>query len=461
MSRLSLPPFSRRSLLTGLGAGAAGLGLAACGAPGGGDDAGDDPVRDGFGQADVDIPSEYKDRTPILFWAPFTGTNFDAVQNQFTQFNESQDDIVAIAESQGNYENLHQKLTAALQSQTVPDIVSFPEMQWLQYFFSNVFAPLDDYFDDEWNLDIYLEPFSEEGKAAGSTYLVPFARSTPIFYYNKEQYRQAGLPEEGPSTWDDLAEFGPELAKIEIDGRPLATVAFGDGDHAWYSQGEIWGFGGAYSDGFDVTVNDDPVVEMLEFQRKFIHDDGYGFLGQSAAESFTTEVAAGIRASTASLTGLTADSSFEVGCAFIPGQIHAPTEVPTGGAGLAIVRSDSKERQDACAELFRFLARPEMSAEWHRDTGYVPIVKEAQDTSIVKDLVEEDPNYGVALAQLEHAKTADLTNWLRANINEIKTRFSTVYGDNVEVKPMLDDLAQTLQANLDDSREDLEEVLSA
>src|SRR5699024_9889064 len=53
MSRLSLPPFSRRSLLTGLGAGAAGLGLAACGAPGGGDDAGDDPVRDGFGQADV------------------------------------------------------------------------------------------------------------------------------------------------------------------------------------------------------------------------------------------------------------------------------------------------------------------------------------------------------------------------------------------------------------------------
>ena len=461
MSQLSVPPFSRRSLLTGLGAGAAGLGLAACGAPGGGDDDADDPVRDGFGQADVDVPSEYSDRIPILFWAPFTGNNFEAVQHQFKRFNESQDEIVAIAESQGSYEDLHQKLTAALQSQAVPDIVSFPEMQWLQYYFSGAFASLDDYFDDEWNLDVYLEPFSEEGKAAGSTYLVPFARSTPIFYYNKEQYRQAGLPEEGPSTWDDLAEFGPELAKIEVDGRPLATVAFGGGDHAWYSQGEIWGFGGAYSDGFDVTVNDDPVVEMLEFQRKFIHDDGYGFLGQSAAESFTTQVAAGIRASTASLTGLTADSSFEVGCAFIPGQVHTPTEVPTGGAGLAIVRSDSKERQDACAELFRFLAQPEMAAEWHRDTGYIPIVEESLETDIVTDLVDENPNYGVALAQLEHAKTADLTNWLRENINEIKTRFSTVYGDNAEVKPMLDELAETMQANLDDSRDDLEEVLGS
>src|SRR5699024_1470045 len=155
--------------------------------------------------------------------------------------------------------------------------------------------------------------------------------------------RQAGLPEEGPSTWDDLAEIGPELAKIEADGRPLATVALGGGDHAWYSQGAVWGFGGAYSDGFDVMVYDDPVEEMLEFRRRHNHDDGYGFLRQSAAESFTTQVAAGIRASTASLTGLTADSSFEVGCAFIPGQVHTPTEVPTGGAGLAIVRSDSKE----------------------------------------------------------------------------------------------------------------------
>src|SRR5690625_6444566 len=73
-----------------------------------------------------------------------------------------------------------------------------------------------------------------------------------------------------------------------------------------------------------------------------------------------------------------------------------------------------------------------MAAEWHRDTGYIPIVEESLETDIVTDLVDENPNYGVALAQLEHAKTADLTNWLRENINEIKTRFSTVYGDNAE-----------------------------
>src|SRR5690625_3984625 len=162
MSQLSVPPFSRRSLLTALGAGAAALCRAALGAPRAGADDADDALRDGFGQAAVDAPSPYSDRTQILFWAPFTANNFEAVQHQFKRFNESQDEIVAIAESQGSYEDLHQKLTAALQSQAVPDIVSFPEMQWLQYYFSGAFASLYDYFDDEWNLDVYLEPFSEE-----------------------------------------------------------------------------------------------------------------------------------------------------------------------------------------------------------------------------------------------------------------------------------------------------------
>lgn len=460
MSHLSLPPFSRRALLTGLSAGAAGLGLAACGPPGGGDDDADSPVRDGFTQADVDVPSEYSDRLAILFWAPFTGNNFEAVQRQFDKFNKSQDEIVAVAESQGTYDDLNQKFTAGLQAQSVPDIVALAGMQWMNYYGSNALASLDEYFDDEWNTDVYIEPFADEYLAVGKTYLVPFARSTPLFYYNKDKYREAGLPEEGPQTWDDLASFGPELAKIEVKGSPLATVAFGGGDASWQSQGEIWGFGGAYSRDFEVTINDEAGVECFEFQRKFIHDDGYGYLAQEPTTDFTTGTAAGVRASTSSLTSLSSEASFEVGCAFLPGQVNVPTQVPTGGSGLAIVRSDSKERQDACAELFRFLAQPEAAAEWHRDTGYLPIVKASLDTDIVQDVVAADANYGVAFDQLEYAQVGDLAGWLNENTSEITTQLLAIYGDNVEVQSTLDGLATTLQENLDDNRDDIEELLS-
>jgi sn-glycerol 3-phosphate transport system substrate-binding protein len=459
---MSRSPFnlSRRNLLAAMGVGAGAAGLAACGAPSGGGGDSDSAVRDGFTQADVTVPAEYQGRTPILFWAPFTGNNYEVLTAQFQAFNESQDEIVAIAESVGGYADLNQQFTAALQARTVPDIVCFPEMQWLQFHNSGALAPMDSYFDDEWNLDVYIQNYVAEGKAAGETYVVPFARSTPLFYYNKTRYIEAGLPEEGPSTWQDLAEFAPELAKFEVDGRPLSAIAFGS-DDAWFAQADIWGFGGANcTQDFEVTINDEAGVEWLEWQRRFIHEDGYAYLAQAAGTDFQAGVTAGMRGSTAGLTGTTAavDGVFEVGVAYMLSKEGEEKQVPTGGSGLSIVRSESQDRQDACAELFRFLADPEMSAQWHVGTGYVPIVQAAAETTAVKDLVAENPNYLVALNQLENARTADYTNWSQSAVTEIGATQARVYGDNVPAQDALDELAPVLQESLDDHREEYEAV---
>src|SRR5699024_1391430 len=262
---------------------------AACGAPAGGDD-GDGSIRDGFTQADLTVPSEYEGRTPILFWAPFTGVNFEVLSQLFTEFNESQDEIVAIAESVGSYADLNQQFTAALQARTGPDIVCFLEMQWLQFHASGALAPLDSYFDDEWNLDVYIQNYVAEGKAGGQTYAVPFARSTPLFYFNKTRYQELGLPEDCPSTWEALGEFA-------------------------HGQADIWGFGGANStEDFEVSINDAAGAEWLEWQRRFIHEDGYGYLAQDSGTDFASGLAAGWRGSTASLTGQTAatEGQFEI-----------------------------------------------------------------------------------------------------------------------------------------------------
>ena len=298
-----------------------------------------------------------------------------------------------------------------------------------------------------------------EGKAAGETYTVPFARSTPLFYYNKTRYIEAGLPEEGPETWEDLAEFAPELAKIQVDGRPLAALAL-SGD-AWHGQADIWGFGGANAtDDFAVTINDEAGVEWLDWMRRFVHEDGYAYLAKESGTDFAAGLAAGWRGSTASLTGQTdaTEGVFEIGTAYMLAREGEEKQVPTGGSGLSLVRSDSQDRQDACAELFRFLAQPEKSAEWHAGTGYVPIVQAAAETRTVKDLVAENPNYGVALAQLENARTADYTNWDQGSVTEIGASMGQVYGDGAEAKGVLDALAAGLQETLDDDREDYEAV---
>src|SRR5699024_1914782 len=134
--------------------------------------------------------------------------------------------------------------------------------------------------------------------------------------------------------------------------------------------------GGANSDqDFAVSINDERGVEWLEWMRKFVHDDGYGYLAQDSATDFASGLAAGWRGSTASLTGQTqaTEGVFGIGTAFMLSKEGEEKQVPTGGSGLSIVKTDSQDRQDACAELFRFLGQPEKSAEWHVGTGYVPI----------------------------------------------------------------------------------------
>lgn len=457
MTRFTTSTLSRRSMLSVMGLTGAAAALTACGAPGASTEG---AVNNAYKQADLQIPQQYQGRTPVLFWSPWTAGPQDAINEMLRQFNESQSDIVAVSESQESYQVLNQKLTAALQARQVPDVVAFPELQWLQFYFSGVFAELDPYFNADWSLDTYLDAYVGEGVAAGKTYVVPFARSNPLFYFNRELFAKAGLPEEGPKTWDDLAEYGPELAKITVSGKPLQTMAFGATDN-WFGQAGVWAFGGSFSKEYEITVDEAPAVEWLEWQRSFIHEQKLGYMAKAAMTDYTTGLVAACHGSTASLRGAMQAAKFDIGVAFMLGKKSERTQVPTGGSGLSIIKADSKDRQDAAAELFKFLAKPEIAAYWHASTGYVPIVKTAHDTSIVKDLVKENPNFGVALEQLPNAKTADRITWFQAATDQISGAMARVYGDNVPATEALAGIRPRLEEIMADNREDLERVVTS
>lgn len=460
MSRLSDLRLDRRTMLALLGAGAGAAGLAACGSPVSSGSGAASNLRSGFSQASTTVPSQYEGRTAVLFWAPFTGVNFEALQAQFTKFNDSQSDIVAIAESQGSYADLNKKFTAALQARQVPDIVCFPERQWLQFWQADALAPLDGYFDDQWALDVYMKNYVQEGTAGGQTYVVPFARSTPLFYFNRTRFVEAGLPEEGPTTWTELAEMAPELLRLDAGGQPLKPMAFGP-DDSWYAQSHIRAWGGQWSTADKATADAGPAREWLSWKKNFIHTDGYGYMAQSSMTDFQTGVAAASHGSTASLRGAVQAAQFDIGTAFMLGKDEAAPSVPTGGSGLSVVKAESQERQDACAALFKFLALPENSAQWHLGTGYLPIVTAAQDTKEVKDQVAADPNFGTALAQVANAETADPVAWYQAATVEISAAMAQVYGDAADVDGVVSQLQGKLEQVMSQNQASIEKVLAS
>src|SRR5690625_3589610 len=301
-----------------------------------------------------EIPSKYAGRTTILFWAPWTGGLFDAVSELFTMFNDSQGEIYAAIEAVGRDADLNTPFTAALQAKAVPGLGCFPEQQCLQLHFAGTLPPLDAHADETWNLDIYLQNYVGEGIAGEEAYVVPFARSTPLFYYNKTLFSDLGLPVDTQYTWSQLRELGSEIATVQSSGQPVKTFAYSPGD-GWYSSSWLWAFGGEWSDGLTVMPDEAPVRELLTFAGEWVHVDGTAYMAQAAHTDFQTGLVAAVHGSTASMRGLTEAVDFELGAAYMPGEVNQPPLVPTGGSGFSLVRTESQERQDATAELLKFL----------------------------------------------------------------------------------------------------------
>lgn len=450
---------TRRHLLSALGLGAGTAALAACTGPVSADQnaAGSTSnLRPEMSQAALgEIPSKYAGRTTILFWAPWTGGLFDAVSELFTMFNDSQDEIYAAIESVGSYADLNTAFTAALQAKAVPDLVCFPELQWLQFYFAGALAPLDEHFDETWNLDIYLQNYVGEGIAGEEAYVVPFARSTPLFYYNKTLFSDLGLPVDTQYTWSQLRELGSEIATVQSSGQPVKTFAYSPGD-GWYSSSWLWAFGGEWSDGLTVMPDEAPVRELLTFAGEWVHVDGTAYMAQAAHTDFQTGLVAAVHGSTASMRGLTEAVDFELGAAYMPGEVNQPPLVPTGGSGFSLVRTESQERQDATAELLKFLARPEMSGWWHINSGYVPIVEAAREEPDVVALHEEDPNFTVAIEQLENAQTVAPVNWFRSGVTALEQALSAITGDNGDIPSAIDTLRGEYEDVIEQNRDDLE-----
>ena len=66
---------------------------------------------------------------------------------------------------------------------------------------------------------MFQEKLFGEYVVKGQSWAVPFARSTPILYYNRDIFAKAGLPDRAPKTWSELRSWGPERRLAGI-GRP-------------------------------------------------------------------------------------------------------------------------------------------------------------------------------------------------------------------------------------------------
>jgi len=402
------------------------------------------------------VPKQYANRVRVVFWSSFGGVNGKAVDGLVAKFNESQQDVYVEVQFQGSYDDVAQKIAAALVAKQAPDLAILSDVTWERFFLNDALEPLNGYFTDGFGPGVYQPKLFGEYVVKEQSWAVPFARSTPILYYNRDAFAKAGLPDRAPRTWSELRSWGPELARVQSGGRSLRTIAFAKIDGDWQFQGNVWQFGGAYSDGLDVKIDQDGAVAAGEWQREMVHGLGQAYMASSPSTDFANGLVGVIQESTGGMKTITGKAKFEVGAGFIPSEVA--TGIATGGGGIGMLRNISSERKQAAAAFLTFLARPENSAWWTTQTGYLPVVNAAREDAELKKLIAEQPNYGVAIAQLANARQQDAIRLYGRNSNvAIYTGLQQIYADNAAPREVFRSVARRLEAIGDEVRRQYEE----
>jgi sn-glycerol 3-phosphate transport system substrate-binding protein len=407
---------------------------------GGGGGGGSAPVYD---QPSGDTPSKYKDRKRLVMWSSFTDHNGEVLQANIDGFNKSQDKWFCEVQVFEGYDQLNAKIAASLQAKQVPDISVMSDVFWNRYYLNDVLEPLSGYFDSSFDTDSFHKTFLAEGTVKKDVYWVPFARSTPLFFYNRDAFAAVGLPDRAPKTYDEYREWGKQLQGYTANGTKVAMRAYNGADD-WYFSGSAWAFGGGFSDGLDMTFTKPETIAALEYDRAFIHDDKLGYLAADPTADFVAGAAATMLNSTGTLTGVAEAAQFNVGCGFLPKQDK--TGVPTGGSGLAIFRNASEERKQGAWELLKFLSSGDAAVDWTLGTGYMPVTKAAMESDAVKKKAKETPNYQVAIDQLDIAQAPDVVRrYVAETVPEAQHAIQAVYSGGDSPKQVLATMQKNLQ----------------
>jgi sn-glycerol 3-phosphate transport system substrate-binding protein len=399
------PDLSRRDLLR-LGALLGGsAALAACGGPslsGGG----------GAAQSDTDW-SGVQPASQITWWSNHPGTSIALEQEYIRRFQEQNPGITVNLVTAGkDYEEIAQRFQAASGTDNVPDLVGASDVWWFRYMINGQIIPLEGLAQHlqidtaDYNRTLYDDyAFNDQHWA------LPYARSTPLFYYNRDVWQRAGLPDRAPQTWDEFEQWAPALAGVV--GAPPLGLGKGPSWTAWWFCNIMWGRGGAYSDEWTVTLDKPETLDAGEYLRAMVNDRKVAAVSAGASDGYVVDFTAGVTActmaSTGSLSAILKQAQFEVGTGFLPEGPAGPA-CPTGGTGIAIASAKSPEQQLAAGMFLKFLTEPAQTAHFSAGTGYMPVRTSAVDSPDMAAVFAERPQARTAVDQLATTRVQD---WVR------------------------------------------------
>jgi sn-glycerol 3-phosphate transport system substrate-binding protein len=405
--------------------------------------------------------------TEIQWWHSMTGALNDRVVDIANGFNASQSEYKVVPVFKGTYPESMTAAVAAFRSGKGPHILQVFEVGTATMMAGRkaikpvyeVMAQAGEKFDPKSYMPAVASYYSD---TQGRILSMPFNSSTPVFFYNKDAFKKAGLdPNKPPKTWDEAQE---DAIKLKAAGM---ACSFTTGWQSWVQLETMsaWhnqefatkqnGFGGLDT---KLTFNNQIMIRHIAKLSSWVKSGLFTYAGRKnePEAKFYGGDCAMLTSSSAAYANIKKNSKFEFGVAQLPYYEDvkgAPQNSIIGGASLWVMAGRKPADYKGVAKFFTFMSSPAIQAEWHQKTGYVPITKAAYELTKQQGFYETNPGTDVAIQQLllknptKDSKGIRLGNFVQIR-DIIDEELESVWAQKKGPKQALDDAVERGNAEL-------------
>ncbi len=391
----------------------------------------------------------------VQWWHSMTGALGDRLNNLADRFNKSQSDYKVVPVFKGAYAESMSAAIAAYRAGNAPHILQVFEVGTATMMSAKgAIVPVEGMMKEageKFDRAAYIPAVAGYYTTRkGDMLSFPFNSSTTVFYYNKDAFAKAGV-DKVPSTWNEVTAAA---AKVKASG--AATCGYTTG---WQSWVQLENFSSWHNvpvatanNGFDsnsarMLVNTPLHVKHISNMSDWAKRGWFTYAGrrnEPEAKFFAGECAM-LTSSSAAYGNIKRNAKFNFGIGKLPYYADvagAPQNTIIGGASLWVMSGKKKEEYKGVAKFFTFLSSTAIQAEWHQETGYLPLTLAAYEETKKSGFYEKNPGTDVSVQQML-AKTTEKSRGIRlGNFVQIRDvideELEGVWGGKQDAKTALD-----------------------
>ncbi|GAA5233815.1 extracellular solute-binding protein [Verticiella sediminum] len=325
----------------------------------------------------------------ILVWHSLDAAHKAIFESFVSQFNRSQSDVVVELSAAPDDKAMAAGMAQAIKDKRLPHLVQLsdefaPETVAKDNRVLPLYELLNKYpiKDVRWFLP-QTSGYVRDGR--GRLLALPLMAEIPVLFYNRDLYKKAGLnPDQPPVTWRDLQN---QLIALQNAGVqcPYATsrMVWVHQENLAASNNQPFASRNNGLDGGrpDLLVNSQLHIRHLAMMTSWVRSSL--FTTATFEDEADSTFANGDCAVLSSGTGAWAKldpRKFATGVAPLPRYVEASKEggMPlVSGSALWATSGHSAAEDKATAQFIAWLVSPTVAAQWHQQTGFLPLTEAA------------------------------------------------------------------------------------